>query len=83
VASIIRKALNGGGGGSGGDESHGRRHGRRGKAVQDEPMEPMLKAPGTMRLKLKYDELPAKFCFQIQFASLHRGGAAQRGGRGG
>ncbi len=35
--------------------------GRHGRAVQVEPMKPMLKAPGTKRLKLKYDG-PLSFC---------------------
>ena len=36
-----------------------------GRAVQVDPIKPTLKAPGTMRLKLKYDKTPFKFCFQI------------------
>jgi hypothetical protein len=34
-----------------------------GRALQVEPMKPMLKAPGTKRSKLKHDEPPAKFAF--------------------
>jgi len=48
----------------------------RGRAVQVDPIKPTLKAPGTKRLKLKYDKsLPnlLRFCFQIQLAPLHRG----------
>ena len=43
-----------------------------GRAVQVEPMKPMLEAPGTKRLKLQYDEPPAHFAF-IQPAPLHLG----------
>jgi len=34
-----------------------------GTAVQVEPMKPMLKAPGTKQLNLKYDELLSSFAF--------------------
>ena len=54
-----------------------RHHGRRGRAVQVDPIKPTLKAPGTKRLKLKYDKLLQmllKFCFRFQLASLQRGG---------
>jgi len=47
-----------------------------GKAVQVDPINPTLKAPGTNRLKLKYDKLLSillQFCFQIQLAPLHTG----------
>ena len=37
----------------------------RGKAVQVEPMKPMSKAPGTERLKLKYDKLLSSFAFNF------------------
>jgi len=33
-------------------------------AVQDDPIRPMLKAPGTRRLKLKNDEPPSNFAFK-------------------
>ena len=36
-----------------------------GKAVQVEPMKSMVKAPGTKRLKLKYDKLLSKFAFNF------------------
>ena len=36
-----------------------------GRAVQVEPMKPMLKAPGTKRLKLKYDEPPSNITFKF------------------
>ena len=54
---------------------------RPGGAVQVDPIKPMLKVPGTKRLKLKYDILPAillQFCFQFQLAPLHPGGGAAR-----
>jgi hypothetical protein len=38
--------------------SRRRRHRHLGGAVQVDPMKPKLKAPGTDRLKLKYDEPP-------------------------
>jgi hypothetical protein len=46
-------------------------------------MKPTLKAPGTKRLKLKYDELLSvllEFCFHIQLAPLHDGGLRVVGG---
>jgi len=33
--------------------------------VQAQPMKPTLKAPGSMHLKLKYDESPSKFAFKF------------------
>ena len=33
--------------------------------VQVDPIKPALKAPGTERWKLKYDEPPSKFAFKI------------------
>ena len=36
-----------------------------GKVVQVDPTKPMLKAPGTKRLKPKYDELLSKFAFKF------------------
>ena len=56
MAGIIYQALGGGGGGP-------RRAHRRSKAVQVDPVKPTLKAPGTKRLKLKYDELLSNFAF--------------------
>jgi hypothetical protein len=41
--------------------------------VQVDPIKPTLKAPGTKRLKLNYNErlsILLKKCFQIQLASL-------------
>jgi len=47
-----------------------------------DPIKPTLKAPGSKRLKLKYDEvltiLP-QFCFQIQLAPLHPDRGAVQG----
>jgi len=48
-----------------------------GKAVQVEPSKPMLKAPGTKRLKVKYDELLYNIAFKCKFATTQR--AQQRG----
>jgi hypothetical protein len=45
-------------------------------AVQVDPINPALKAPGINHLKLKYDELLSillQFYFQIQLAPLHHG----------
>jgi len=59
--------------GSGAGSDHGR-------AVQVDPIEPKLKAPGTQRLNLKCGKLPSillQFCFQIQLAPLHH--AAREG----
>jgi hypothetical protein len=39
--------------------------GSRGKAVQVEPMELMLEAPGPKLLKLNYDKLLSNFAFKI------------------
>ena len=36
-----------------------------GKAVQIKPMKPTLKAPGTERLTLKYDEPLSNFAFKF------------------
>jgi hypothetical protein len=53
-----------------------------GGAVQVDPFKPTLKAPRTMRLKLKYVKTAFKPCFQIQLAPLqpgrHGGGRACR-----
>jgi len=35
------------------------------RAVQVEPIEPLLKAPGTQRLKLQYDEPLSKFASRL------------------
>jgi len=44
-----------------------------GRAVQVDPMEPMLKPLGTKHLTLKYDILLSTFAFKIQLAPLHQG----------
>jgi hypothetical protein len=44
------------------EELHPAHHG---EAVQVDPIKPKLKAPGTKRLKLKYDELLSTFAFKI------------------
>ena len=44
----------------------------RGMPVQVDPIKPTLKAPGTKRLKVKYDETAIKYCFEFQLALLHR-----------
>ena len=49
-----------------------------GWAVQVDPIKPTLNAPGTKRLKLKYNGPPSKFCFQIQLALLQPGSATRR-----
>ena len=36
-----------------------------GRAVQVDPIKPTLKAPGTKRLKLKYDKLLSSFAFNF------------------
>jgi len=41
-----------------------------GRAVQVDPIKPTLKAPGTKRLKLKYDKLLSNFAFKFQLAPL-------------
>ena len=33
--------------------------------MQVDPIKPILRAPGTERLKLKYDEPPSKFAFKF------------------
>ena len=48
--------------------------------MQVDPLKLTLKAPGTERLKLKYDELLSillQFCFQLQLVPLHRGDSAR------
>jgi len=41
--------------------------------VQVDPIKLTLKAPGTKRLKLKYDELLSKIAKQFQLAPVHAG----------
>jgi hypothetical protein len=56
------------------------RAGRRGMAVQLDPIPPTLKAPGNKRLKLKYGEPLSNFAFKFNFAPLHRGRSNRRAG---
>jgi len=51
-------ALHRGGGEEGSDRAHGR-------AVQVDPIKPMLKPPGTKRLKLECAELGSNFAFNF------------------
>ena len=37
----------------------------RGRAVEVDAINPMLKPPGTQRLKLKHDEVPSNFAFNF------------------
>jgi hypothetical protein len=46
----------------------------KGRAVQVDPMKPMLKPLRSKHLKLKCDIMLSTFCFQIQLALLHQGG---------
>jgi len=46
-----------------------------GKAVPDEPMKPVLKAPGSKRLKPKYDEPLSSFAFNFNLRRYTRGPA--------
>jgi hypothetical protein len=45
-----------------------------GKAVQVDPINPTLKAPGKQALKLQYDKAAFNLCFQIQLTPLHPAG---------
>jgi hypothetical protein len=47
--------------------------GEHGTAVQVDPLKPMLKPPGTKRLKVKCGYNAFNFCFQIQLAPLEHG----------
>ena len=51
-----------------------------GKAVQVEPMQPMLKTPGTERLKLEYNEPPSNFAFKFYLRRYTLGGTRWRCG---
>jgi hypothetical protein len=55
----------------------GRAHGRRGRAVQVEPINTVLNAPGTKRLKLKHDKLLSSFAFNINLRRYTAGGQAK------
>jgi len=84
-------------------EAEGRRHevGRRGakgtgnvlrlrgEAVQADPIKPMLKAPGTKRLKLQHDEPLSSFafksnvrCYSEEEGEAKEGGEGEAGGGG-
>jgi len=51
-----------------------------GVAVQGEAMQIELKAPGTYRLKLKYDNQLAIFCFLFQLAPVQSGASTTAAG---
>ena len=46
---------------------------RQGRAVQVDPMKPMLKAPGITRLKLQHDEPPSRFAFNFNLRRYSKG----------
>ena len=52
--------------------------GKRGRAVQVDPNKPTLKAPGTNRLKLKYDEPLSSFAFILKERPYERDAAHLR-----
>jgi hypothetical protein len=59
-------------------------HAAHGEAVQADPNKPTLKAPGTRRLKLEFDELLSSFGFKFNLrryimiaASMHHAGVAK------
>jgi len=41
--------------------------------VQVDPVQPTLKAPGTKRLKLKYDDLVSNFTFKFNLRRYNKG----------
>ena len=41
--------------------------------MQVQPIKPMLKAPGTKRLKLKYDETPSNVAFKFDLRRYNEG----------
>ena len=49
------------------------RGGPQGKAVQVEPIKPMLQAPGTELLKLKYDGPLSNFAFRFSLRRYSKG----------
>jgi hypothetical protein len=54
----------------------------RGRAAQVDPIKPTLKAPGTKRLKLKYDEPLSKFAFKFNLRRYsEEGNAAFKSGQ--
>jgi hypothetical protein len=46
-------------------------------AVQVDPIKPMLKAPGTERLKLEYHESLSKFAFNFNLRRYNQGNRIQ------
>ena len=44
-----------------------------GRVVQVDPIKPTLKATGTKRLKLKYDEPPSNFAFKFNLRRYSTG----------
>ena len=50
----------------------------RGKAVQVDPMKPMLKAPGTKRLTLNHDTLLSSLAFNSNLRRYSEAGAYTR-----
>ena len=56
-------------------EARGRflRSDRHGKAVQVDPMNPILKGPGVKRLKVKSDQLLSEFAFNFSFRRYIKG----------
>jgi hypothetical protein len=49
-----------------------------GRAVQVDPIKPTLKASGTKRLKLQYDEPLSKVAFKFNLRRYTKGGAGIR-----
>jgi hypothetical protein len=54
---------------------------RQGRAVQVDPMEFVLKAPGTKRLKLECDKLLSSFAFKFNLRRYSKGTATAEEGR--
>ena len=54
---------------------------RLGRAVQDEPIEPVMKAPGSLLLKLRYDGPLANLASVSTCATTPRAADARRCGR--
>ena len=50
----------------------------RGRAVQVDPVKPTLKAPGTKRLKLEYDEVLSSFAFKSNLRRYTAGNGRRR-----
>jgi hypothetical protein len=54
-----------------------------GAAVQIDPINPTLKAPGTKRSKLKYHKLPSSFAFNFNLRRYAQGVSVRGRDRGG